>query len=218
MNKQSTKSTEKNLSRHPITTWQRIALGLLVGLIVGVLSFLAQGRLPGDWSILGNSGAVWLVFAFLTGAMLPGNTWAAVSGVVTLGGALIGYFAAGALMDVAYAPVMVIYWAIIAVIGGPVFGIAGHQWWSGKRLRNRTIAAALLGAVVIAEGQYHIRYNPHLSVGWPMVVVGLIMPLLLGRSAKDRLYTYLALIPTSLLGVAAYEGLTWFDWLRANFF
>ena len=45
-----------------------IALVAVAGLGLGVLTVYGQ-RLPGGWSTLANSGAVWLVFAFVAGSL-----------------------------------------------------------------------------------------------------------------------------------------------------
>ncbi len=38
---------------------------IIVGIIVGILTKLGQGILPGNWNSLANLGSVWLVPSFL---------------------------------------------------------------------------------------------------------------------------------------------------------
>ncbi len=186
--------------------WKIAALVASVGLGTGVVSFLVQGRLPGDWYYLGNSGAVWLVPTFFMGALVGSQRWAAVAGLATLAGCLVGYFVSGTLGGVAYAWVYIGYWAGVALVGGPVFGLAG-RWWRDVHRPRRVLALALLGGVFIAEGAYTLLVNPHLSVGWPLITAGVAAPLVVGRSAGDRLWALAALVPAAALGGAAYAAL-----------
>ena len=43
------------------------------GLAIGVLTVSGQGWLPGQWSTLANSGAVWLVFSFAAGSCMSSD-------------------------------------------------------------------------------------------------------------------------------------------------
>jgi hypothetical protein len=184
-----------------------VAVG--VGLLVGAVSFLLQGRLPGDWSYLGNSGAVWMAPAFGVGALARRDRWAALAGFTALAACLVGYFAAGMAWGVPYGLAFIVYWSLVAVVGGPLAGVAG-RWWRHADVRwRRALGLALLGGVFVAEGVYTLRYNAHLSVGWPLFVTGVLAPLLLGRSMRDRLWGLAALVPMALAGVAAYEVLVW---------
>jgi hypothetical protein len=68
----------------------------LAGVGLGVLTNLAQGRLPGAWNQIANSGAVWCVPAFVAGALVAGQMMAlrksALAGVCTTIGLVIGYY------------------------------------------------------------------------------------------------------------------------------
>jgi hypothetical protein len=54
------------------------------GLAIGVLTVSGQGWLPGEWSTLANSGAVWLVFSFAAGSCMRSDVAAAASGAGVL--------------------------------------------------------------------------------------------------------------------------------------
>ncbi|GLX94506.1 DUF6518 family protein [Herbidospora sp. NBRC 101105] len=53
--------------------WRAAVTALVAGLVLGVLTNLAQGWLPGAWNNLANSGAVWSVAAFVAGALVAGG-------------------------------------------------------------------------------------------------------------------------------------------------
>jgi hypothetical protein len=129
-----------------------------------------------------------------------------VAGFATLLGALLGYYvAAHFLVEASASSDLVAFWIGIALVGGPLFGMAGH-WWGDAREWRRVAGAALLGAVIVAEGIYLVRVviPEDRPAGWVEIAVGIVVPLLLGRSARDRLLGLLALLPALLLGIAGF--------------
>jgi Family of unknown function (DUF6518) len=177
-----------------------------LGFAIGVLTVVGQGGLPGNWTTLANSGAVWLAAAFLVGSFMPTDRRAAAAGVVALIGAVVGYYASvpfiveGAAADAR----SVAIWVVVALVGGPVFGIAG-RWWHSDRSTRRIAASALLGVIFFAEGLDRILRNPHLgAVGWTMMAVGVAVPLILGRTNKERLWGLAAELPMVLAALGVY--------------
>jgi hypothetical protein len=155
-----------------------VALIAVAGLSIGVLTVYGQ-RLPGGWSTLANSGAVWLVFAFVAGSLMRSDLAAAAAGAGTLTGAVIGYYAAVPIVveGAAANTRSVAIWTGTALIGGPVFGLAG-RWWRRGSLAERAIALALLSGVFVAEGLNDVRYVPTVrTAGWALLVVGLLIPM-----------------------------------------
>ena len=155
---------------------------------------------------MANSGAVWLAAAFLVGSFMPTDRRAAAAGVVTLVAAVIGYYASVPLIveGAAAGTRSVTIWVVVAVVGGPVFGIAG-RWWHSDRPDRRIAASALLGGVFFGEGLDRVLRNPHLAaVGWTMVAVGVAVPLILGRSNRERLWGLVAELPVILATLAAF--------------
>jgi hypothetical protein len=74
--------------------------------------------------------------------------------------------------------------------------------------RGRVLAVALLGAVFVAEGAYTLFAIPDLArVGWVEVVVGLAVPVLLGRDARERLVGVALLVPLTCAGLVAFAGI-----------
>lgn len=168
-------------------------------------------RLPGEWSTLANSGAVWLVFAFAAGASMRTDLSAAGAGAGILIGAVIGYYAAVPIVVEGAAANMrsVAIWTGTALIGGPVFGIAG-RWWRREPFTKRVIALGLLGGVFVAEGLTDVRYIPTVrTAGWILLTVGSLVPLVLGRSWRERLYGYAAMVPVALVTFGAYQAINW---------
>jgi hypothetical protein len=188
--------------------WPGVFVVAIVGLATGVLTQLGQGILPDGWSQVANAISPWLLVAFFVGAALPTTRWAAVAGVAVLLLAVVGYYA---MIELRYgygaSRSSLVLWGIASLAGGPVFGVAG-RWWRDQREWKRAAALGLVGAVFVAEGAYLILILPEPAVGIGFVLVGLAMPLLLGRSWPDRGRGYVAMVPALALGAAGYVALT----------
>lgn len=182
------------------------------GLAVGALSLAAQANLGNGWSQVGNSGAVWLLAAFVVGALMGSELWAATAGLGTLVGAVIGYYLTAHLVVNAGVDARSVgYWLALAVAGGPVFGLAGRWWRTGRDDRRGAVGSALLGAAFLAEGIYMLTifWHPQTPVGWIEIVVGIAVPVVLGRSARERLVALALLLPLAAAGVGVYEAVNW---------
>ena len=184
---------------------RHLAIAALIGLAAGSLTQVGQGVLPDGWRVIANSITPWLAVAFLTGAVAPGRASAVAGGIVSLLGALVGYYALVAIRF-GYGPSLsgaMLLWLIAAVVGGPVFGLAGH-WWRGPDAWRRAVGPALLGAAAIAEGVYLSGIETVAAATPGFLVVGVALPVLLGRSRDDRLRGLAALVPCLALGAAGF--------------
>jgi hypothetical protein len=197
-------------ARNPSALASRARRGLLVlvaGLTTGVLTLLGQAVLDGDWNRLANSGAIWVTVAFAVGAAMVSDRDAAIAGIATLLLALVGYSVAASLAHSPLGGSAFVIWAGTALVGGPVFGLAGRRWrvdpgWT------RVVSIALLGAVFAAEGLYTLWVIPDLArAGWVEVVLGIGVPIVLGRDLRERATALALLVPLSLLGLLAYAGI-----------
>lgn len=185
-------------------SFRNIALIAGVGLAFGVLTVLGQATLPGSWNHFANSGAVWLVAAFIVGVRMPSIIWAMMGGFISLIMALVGYTAVITILGLTYPFSTIAFWGAIALVGGPVFGLAG-QWWRYTigSWRHAT-SAALMGGVFIAEGWYMLTIIQDTLAGWVSMVIGMLFAILLPHSWKDRFRSLAALIPIVLLGMGAF--------------
>ena len=161
-----------------------LALATLAGLAVGGLTLVMQGTLPGVLNHLGNSGAVWSLAAFGAGALLPVRGWrAAVSGAVLLVGAVLGYYGSTTVFlhdDVNSGTLLgPAVWATVALVAGPVFGLAGAAY-RGDRPGYRWAALGALGAVFVAEALYLGGALSQWGEAGLMAGLGLLLALLLG--------------------------------------
>ena len=184
---------------------RRVALIAGVGLATGVLSQLAQGSLPGGWSQLGNTISPWLLVAFALGSTMPDRRWAVGAGVVALLLAVVGFYATTTIrFGIGGGTGSLVFWGIGALVGGSVFGAAGHAWRTSPDVRLRALAIGLVAAVFIAEGLYQSQVVPASAVGPAFVVVGAVVPLLIGRTWTDRLGGYVATVPALAMGALGF--------------
>jgi hypothetical protein len=179
-------------------------LVLAVGLATGVLTLLGQAVLDGDWNRLANSGAIWVTIAFTLGTVMSSDREAGVAGISALVLALVGYQLASTIAQLPLGASAFVIWTGTALVGGPVFAIAGRRWQADTG-RSRLVAIALLGAVFVAEGVYTLWLIPDIwRTGVVEVVVGVAVPVLLGRHRRERATALALLVPLALLGLLAY--------------
>lgn len=188
-------------------------LSLLGGLLVGILTNVLQGVLPDALQQLANSGAVWISAAFAAGAVAGGPSWrvgrvmTAVAGALTQVGAVAGYYAyaewgpdragAGSL-----APQLA--WLALGVVAGPLLGLAGSWWRSGRQVPH-VIGSAALGGVFLMEGLYYAWTLHYYGTAAAFLTLGVLLPLGLGRTARARLTSLGAAVAFALPMVGAFH-------------
>ena len=183
---------------------------VVAGLTLGFLTLLGQTALDGAWLALVNSGAMWLLPAFVAGAAMRTDPAAALAGAGLLVAAVIGYYAPVPLVveGAAASSRSVAIWSATALVGGPVYGVAGG-WWRGAGGWRRVAALGLLGGAFVAEGLARIGINHDRAAGLAMVLAGAVIPLALGRSGRERTRSLLAIIPVVAVTAVAYEIINW---------
>jgi hypothetical protein len=188
----------------PRSRVQRALAVVAIGLATGVLTLLGQSVLGEEANRLANSGAVWLAVASGVGALMASDVEAAIAGTVALLLALAGYQVAAGIASTGVSTSSLVIWSGTALVGGPVFGLAGHRWRGGPG-RDRQVASALLGAVFVAEGAFTLLAIPRLSrTGWLEIAVGVALTTVLAGGGTGRIRAPALLLPLSLLGLLAY--------------
>ncbi len=188
---------------------KKCGIAALIGLAVGICTLLGQSVLPAEWNFLANSGAIWLVPAFLI-ARLERKTWRAILlAMLELECCVLGYYAFEALWN-GHALVIArwpLVWMVCGVIGGILLGVAAHfangdGWLSA-------LAKALLPAVFLSEGLnklLHLQDYLHMI---PAVVVTIVLGVGLyfavhGNNCGAR-KNWLGLCAVAGLGLIFYE-------------
>ena len=139
--------------------WLVVGLIGAIGVANGLLTLLAFGTLGAGWNTLGNSGAIWLLVAFAVGALMPSAGLAIAGATGSLVGSVVWfYMAAHYLVGMPVSSAGIAIWLVASVIGGPLYGLAGHWWRIGSGVRH-VVGLALMGGVFIAEGVFTLIHD-----------------------------------------------------------
>ncbi|WP_242250529.1 DUF6518 family protein [Bacillus cereus group sp. BfR-BA-01379] len=187
---------------------------IIVGIIVGILTKLGQGILPGHWNSLANLGSVWLVPSFFVASFSYSQRTAILSGILALLGMVLGYYGyAIVITNVAHSIYFISVWIVCAFIGGTIFGIAGFLWKDATNPLHK-FGSALISGVFVTDGLHILLnfedYSHMLPVGYTEVIVGIIFILVLERSNANRISSFLMMVPIIILGLIGYKLLSLF--------
>ncbi|MFC8727759.1 DUF6518 family protein [Streptomyces bacillaris] len=208
-------STTQSLA-HPVRPLTRAAAlpaaYLGAGIALGVLTNLLQGWLTWPWSQLANSGGVWSVFAFVAGALIAGRTdslrRAAVAGVLTEIGLVVGYYGYAEFgRDGMGSLVFPLLWVAMACVAGPLFGIAGAWWKRSAQPWRRYVALGAFGGLFGGEALHSWLVLGYVSQAVACAVAACGLPLLLGRTGKERTWSLAAMVVASFAAYLAVYGL-----------
>ncbi|MDQ1656768.1 MAG: hypothetical protein QOD41_1851 [Cryptosporangiaceae bacterium] len=191
----------------PERSYRPLAVAAAAGLGWGVACMFLQGILPGSLnSIVANSGAGWGVLAFAAGAVWHRSRLpvVALAGALVELGLVVGYYASVIVRYDQDPPSFWAYmWAALALVTGPVFGVAGAWWRSGSGWRP-VVAVGLLSGLFAGEGAVRLATLPDKVTGWILVLAAVAFPLVLGRTWRDRLLGLAAALPLTGLAVGSF--------------
>ncbi|MFI6253906.1 DUF6518 family protein [Streptomyces sp. NPDC051016] len=189
--------------------WGAMTTTTAGGVLLGVLTNLAQGWLPGAWNQLANSGAVWSAVAFAGGALLAGRGTALRAAVGGLGaevGLVVGYYGYAEFgRDGMGALLFPLVWLGMACVAGPLFGAAAHWWRRGTDARVRIAGLAAFAGLFGMEGMTAARDLHYASQAWACCAVFVLVPLLMARTHRERALTLAAAVPCAFLAYAIVE-------------
>jgi hypothetical protein len=180
----------------------RWLLSVAAGLAVGVLTSFGQGVLSGAGNAFVNSASAWLVVPLAVGMLFPRARSAAWAGLICCLLQLVGYDITAVLRGFAVSTSVESFWGACALIGGPLFGIAGHLWRFGPATR-RALGPSALAAAFVAEGAWnyvHTLQRPVTGALWIGIGAAIALAGLRGRQG----WRWLALtLPLGLLAEIA---------------
>lgn len=191
-----------------------LVVSLAAGLLLGVLTNLAQGWLPGAWNQIANSGAVWATVAFAVGAALVGRCRLpilAAAGLCVEIGLVAGYYGYAVLArhdDLVSLLGWPVLWTAIACVAGPLFAVAAAWWRLGRTVWHRSAGLGALAGVFGAEGVHYAAVLHYPAQAWACAAVALAVPLLAARGERMRTLAVGALL-TLLAYVAVFLPLTY---------
>ena len=185
---------------------RRVALVTAVAaVLLGLVDLLLQKTLPYPLANLANSAAVWAVLAFLLGRWVGGPWWrSAPAGAALLVVAVPAYYVSAWLIQhddlaTAWTPTSQL-WMLFGLIAGAGAGIAG-SWARCAGGWLRLVGIASPGAVLAGEALSQRAEN--VSTAFLELALGVLVILLVGRTARERLIAPVLSLP---LGLLAYAG------------
>jgi hypothetical protein len=194
---------------------------ILGGAVLGVAAWWTD-QLGFPWTayIPVNAIGAWLGVAFILGSTARTIPTGALRGLIGLLSAVGAYYLLIGLLGDGFRAIGASHaatvWGAVALIAGPVFGLAGATWRHGHGV-PRALAVAILGAAFIGEGLgfgadrwvnlEQIGTDPGAVVLALEAALGLALPLLLLRKG-ERLVGYLTLAVFAVVAVLAIGPLT----------
>lgn len=184
-----------------------VLLALGGGVAVGVLTSLLQRQLDFPWLALVNSASPWLTTAFVAGALQSRMSAAMLVGACATTLQVVAYYVTAELRGFGVSMTYVVLWSLCAVVGGPIFGAAGHTWW---RATPAGMGGALLVAAFASEAAvaYHFRLGYH-STALLFGAIALLLAVGLGWHRRQYLALAQWLVPAFIAGAAGHAALGW---------
>ncbi|MCW2539608.1 MAG: hypothetical protein JWN95_1333 [Frankiales bacterium] len=182
----------------------RLLLAALIGLVIGAATSFAQHYLDGSWAALANSASPWLLGGFLAGALQLRRGWAITGGLAACVLEVLAYYAVTPLRGYPVNHSEIAFWAVCAVIGGPIFGWAGWAWLRAAS-RLQALGAAFLPATFLGEaiGAYGIRLHYYGDTVL-YVLIGLVLLGVVVWRAGQLLSTMAFVALLTIVGIACY--------------
>lgn len=173
-------------------------LALAIGVCVGVATSFLQTHLDSPWLALVNSVSPWLTTAFVAGALQSTMRHAVVVGMLATLAQVAGYYVTAEIRGFSASLFYVGLWSACAILGGPIFGAAGHSW---RRSDPAGLGAALLSATYISEGLvgYQIRLG-YTSSAVLFVIIGLLIAVGIGRHRSQSRSVAVWFLPALVAG------------------
>ena len=197
-----------SLEKHPQQQQPRLAgilLALALGIAVGVLTSLLQKYFDYPWLALVNAASPWLTTAFVAGALQSRLSTAVMIGVAATMLQVVAYYITADLRGFGVSTTYVVLWSLCAVVGGPIFGAAGHTW---RRAAPAGVGAALLVAAYASEAlvayQFRLGYS---STAWLFGAIALLLAVGLGWHRSQHAALARWLLPTFVAGVVGHVAL-----------
>lgn len=190
---------------------KKYILAIITGITVGMLTLIGQKYLPINLNFLANSGAVWLIPAFLVSLKSHSEKISSVSVcVMCLLCCVFGYYGFETIVN-RHSFEMGYYtwvWIGCAVVGGVIFGI-GAWVANNKEGLIKYGALDLLPAVFLAEGIYkviHISGYRHMVPGVMMIIaIGVILFLVVNKKQSLSGKAIFPLLVLTAFGLFVFE-------------
>lgn len=165
-----------------VRTAGQLAVVVTVTFLAGVITFSAQGFLPGYLQSFANSASGWtLVTAGTVWVVRPAPKTAAVLGAVGFVLLTLGYTMAAAWQGLYYDPR---FFSAVGLLVGPFVGLAAT--WLHRPGRLAAAGGALLAGIGIGESAYGLLYLSDTTSPVYWAIIGVLGLVLLVHTAARR--------------------------------
>lgn len=195
-----------------MSTIRFLLISIVSGLAIGMLTLAGQANLPDSLGRLVNSGAIWVIVAFVLGCFAPKWQTAAIAGLLALVGEVIGYYFLAWLVLGDYSPsayLVIGVWLLAAFVAGPLLGAAGYVSQHSQGIKQK-IAAGALGGVFIGEGLYLGIVLGEWSSAVGYILLALLITFFVTRRQEQRAVAFLV---TAGIGGVFLVGMFLLNWL-----
>lgn len=190
---------DRRSGRLPVNGWMvRACAAIAIGALIGAATSVGQTYLNLPWLALVNAASPWLLGGFVAGTLQARRNAALAAGLASCILEVIVYFLVSAARGYGVSGGPAVFWTVCAVVGGPVFGLAGWAWWR-RPGRAGSLGAAFLPGTFLGEaiGSYVLRLH-YYTAGVLFSVIGIAALVLLGwRVRRPDI-----LLWTAVIGVA----------------
>lgn len=194
---------------------KKYSIAMFLGIVVGTLTVVGQKYLSIQFNFLANSGAIWLIPAFLIsyyGKLSKGHSVAVC--VVCLLCCVYGYYGFEAVMNRHSVTInfYTMIWTACAFVGGLIGGLGAYLANNGIGFW-RLCGLNLLPSVFLAEGitkMIHISAYMHMLPAVIMITaIGIGLYFMMNKKHAFERLNGASLSLVTLLGLCAYEILFW---------
>ncbi|MBD5143744.1 MAG: hypothetical protein HDT22_09105 [Ruminococcus sp.] len=199
--------------------FQKNILAIIIGCLVGIVTLAGQAVLPVNLNFLANSGAIWLIPAFLFSFFSKNNqVYSMLITINCLFGCVYGYYISEAIHNNhAFDFTSGVYlWTVMAILAGSIFGI-GAYFANQENHKIKYYAKNLLPAVFTAEGienLIHISDYSHMIPAVIMkIIIGILLYFVINKQDSMKSKNLFSFGMMTILGIIAYTGLFLFTCL-----
>ncbi len=190
---------------------KQFIISIFVGFGVGIITVIGQKYLPIQFNFLANSGAIWLIPAYLLSCYFNTNFISSIFvSILCLIACVFGYYSFEPILNnhAFVINIHVIIWLICALIGGFIFGLGAYYSHSKNPIFSQ-LSKNLLPAVFFSEGVnklIHLKDYNHMIPSVIMVtVIGVLLYFVIHRKNAFEKNSILTFAILASLGTLFYE-------------
>lgn len=186
-------------------------IAIVIGTLVGIITLIGQKYLPINFNFLANSGAIWLIPAFLISCYFNLRKKQSIYiSIICLLSCVLGYYIFESTFNshsFLISRLMVI-WILCAIVGGVIIGFGAYFFNNDKALLKK-ISSNLLPAVFISEGinkLIHINSYKHMIPAIIMIIcIGLLLYFFINKKDILKRQNIITFVSLCILGICFYE-------------